>query len=224
MSTAKGFSLLFSAVYHRAWGDGAEPPGELGVPPSSSTSAHHTHDGLYLGARLGVGWIRASDRDSDTVLAGWGWPLGLSAGFALTRSLILFGEFYEVQIRHPGSLGDQYDFRSLVDLDVLAFGPGVTYYLLPINIFASGSLWLSQLSYRNGIPQDELYGINDTSGWGPLGRFALGKEWWFSSNWGLGFSGEVLLGRLGAKTATHSNRQFSYSVTGFSLLAQASFN
>jgi hypothetical protein len=169
-----------------------------------------------VGARLGVGWLQLKESGYDASISGRGWPFALSAGFAPTRSLVVFGEFYELQIRNPSS--------DLVDLDLLAIGPGLSYYLMPINIFASCSLSLSQASYRNGTPLDTRYGTNVTSNWGILGRFSLGKEWWVSGNWGIGLAGELLLGRMGGKDQSWQDGESHFTVKGYSLFATASFN
>ncbi len=60
---------------------------------------------------------------------------------------------------------------------------------------------------------DTIYGGESSSAWGLTGRFSVGKEWWVSSNWGLGLAGELLLGRMSDQ-----------SVSGASLFAVASFN
>jgi hypothetical protein len=178
------------------------------------------HDGLYVGARLGAGWLKLSESGYDGSISGWGWPFALSVGYALTPNLVVFGEFYALQVRNPSD-----DGIGLVDLYLLAVGPGATYYLNPSNVFASCSVSLAQASYRNGSPLDERYGTNETSHWGVSGRLALGKEWWISNNWGLGLAGELQLGRMGSRTEPwETNGASHFTVKGFSLLATASFN
>lgn len=217
-STVRGFSMLGSASY------GYEVPSRARTRPSGEASSEatppgrHTHDGLYVGARLGVGWLRVEGSEYDP-LSGWGRPFALSIGYAFARSLVFFGEFYQLQVRHPAASG------YLTDLDLVAVGPGITYYVPGINAFASLSASLSQLGYRNGTPMDTRYGTNQTSDWGVTGRFSLGKEWWLSSNWGLGLAGEALFGRMGRPDEPwYDEYDRHYTVKGFSLLASASFN
>jgi hypothetical protein len=207
------FSLYASATYNHAAGDEADtsPTDETGAP--LSLAQHHTHDGFYAGVRLGVGWLKLRG-SSDTTLSGWGQPFALSAGFAVTRNLILFGEFFGAQIRNP-TVDWGY---GLVDFDLMGIGPGVRYYLMPSNVFASCSLLVSELGYRDEEPSDFRYGTNVGSQWGFTGRLSLGKEVWVSSNWGLGVAGELLLGRM-----TESGDR-SFTVKALSVLASASFN
>jgi hypothetical protein len=225
-STVRGFSLLGSASYGyqapsrartRATGETSDV-GSLPVSPDATPAGRHTHDGLYVGARLGVGWLRVEGSNLDP-LSGWGRPFALSIGYAFARTLVVFGEFYALQVRHPAASG------YLTDLDLVASGPGVTYYVPGINAFASLSASLSQLGYRDGTPLDTRYGTNQTSHWGVTGRLSLGKEWWVSSNWGLGLAAEVLLGRMGKPDEPqYDEHDRHYTAKGFSLLASASFN
>jgi hypothetical protein len=149
-------------------------------------------------------------------------PFGLSAGIALTNSLVLFGEFYRALVPR----GVDGDFENF---DLQGFGPGLKYYLMPINIFFSGSLLLSRVSLQNGYGGDARVPliISETSPWGVTGRISAGKEWWVSADWGLGIAGEFLLGRMSGSdpipTASGVGED-RYTVKGVSLLASASFN
>jgi hypothetical protein len=213
----KGFSLLVAGSYHspmKRESDGSEGTGTPPIPPIG----YHTHDGLYLNASLGLGWLWVKSGDNTYAasvpeLSGRGQPSSLAVGFAFAHSLVLFGEIYEMQVRHPS--GDP----DLSDLEWQGFGPGLKYYLMPANVFVASSVLVSQLTIHNSESGDSRYGINRHSQWGIMGRFSLGKEFWASGNWGLGVAGEALFGRLGG-----TNGWGSYSIKGLSLLASASFN
>ena len=213
--TTKGFSLLFSSSFSYPSGMSlsADKPGapsgdgpHAGTP-SDSSAGYHTHDGFYVSARLGLGWLWVST-DGGGSISGSGYPLALSAGFALTERLVLIGEFYRASLLDPKTNG-----YGLANLDLQGFGPGLKYYFMPSNIFLSSSLLISEISYHNGIPGDTRYGTSETSPWGIAGRFGSGKEWWISAEWGLGISAEGLFGHMG-----------DYTVKGFALLGSASFN
>jgi hypothetical protein len=179
-------------------------PSEAAVVASGPPSpGEHTHDGLYVGVRAGVGWLR-SPAFSKSDLAGRDWQLALAVGAALSSHVVVFGELAESQVWQPGGMGP-------VDFTLVSAGPGLTYYLDPSNVFFSGALGLAQFGYRAGT-MDTRYG-GDESRWGLTGRLSIGKEWWVSSNWGLGLAAEALLGTLGDE-----------SVSGVSLQAVASFN
>jgi len=196
--TAKGFSLIFSSSFSYP-----PPMAPSSADPSASASGEdHPHDGFYVNARLGIGWLWLKP-DGDYQISGSGYPLTLSAGCALTHRLVLAGEFYRTALLEPTTNG-----YNLANLDLKGFGAGLRYYLVPSNIFLSSSLLLSKVSYLN-----TRYGASTTSPGGYTGQFSIGKEWWISSAWGVGIAVEGLLGRMER-----------YKVKGFSLLASASFN
>lgn len=207
-------ALAFATFNYPSLPDASTLSAAVGMSPPEL----HTHDGLYLGARFGLGWLAVTRSDLDRTTSGWSCPLALSAGFALTRSLVLFNDFYAGQVRYPSA-----DNLPLTDVTLRAIGPGARYYLLPSNVYFSGSVSLAQLSYTDSDPS----GTSDahaTSKWGVLGRVSLGKEWWVSKHLGLGLGGEVLLGRMGGKYNDSDDvARFSHTVKGLSLLASASF-
>jgi hypothetical protein len=230
--STREFSLLLSGSFSYPPGDTSSSSPDAAVPgalpgdsalgaPSAYSAAYHTHDGFYLSARLGLGWLWL-DRGGDMSGSGLSTPFGLSAGIALTNSLVLFGEFYRALVPR----GVDGDFENF---DLQGFGPGLKYYLMPINIFFSGSLLLSRVSLQNGYGGDARVPliISETSPWGVTGRISAGKEWWVSADWGLGIAGEFLLGRMSGSdpipTASGVGED-RYTVKGFSLLASASFN
>lgn len=119
--------------------------------------------------------------------------------------------------------------RDFEDFDLQGFGPGLKYYLMPIDIFASGSLLVSRVSLQNGYAGDARVPliISETSPWGVTGRVSAGKEWWISADWGLGIAAEFLLGWMSGSTPLPTASgvgEDRYMVKGFSLLASASFN
>ena len=65
------------------------------------------------------------------------------------------------------------------DVDFSAFGGGVTYYFMPVNMYLSGSLGVGVLSLDGG-------GFSGESDLGPAFDLTLGKEWWVGTSWGLG--------------------------------------
>lgn len=94
-----GVSLLALASYDFAAREDLEsasapPTTESAPPPAAPEPGRHTHDGFFVGVRHGVGWLTLR---RDRSLSGRGWPLALSAGHAVARNLIVFGEFYDMQ-------------------------------------------------------------------------------------------------------------------------------
>lgn len=161
-----------------------------------SRDGWHEHDGFYLRLQLGGGYTRASLIGEDLAIKGGAAGLNAEFGGAITRNLILFGKLYGTSAPNPDiELGDitiegQTDGASQ---NIGALGGGITYYIMPANVYLSGALSFAQLS----IDEDgETVAETDLGGALHLG---LGKEWWVSANWGLGIGAELAVGRIPEK-------------------------
>ena len=210
---ARGFALQFSGAF------GATSA--AGVVASEPSSGRHTHDSFFLNASAGLGklWLTGGDVNSNNNISGGSRTLDLSAGYAITRSLVLFGAFFEVFAPNPANA-----VQPLADLELHGVGPGVRYYLSPFNVFVEGALPISRIGFHNNVPGDGRYGTNETSAWRPMARASIGWEGWVSANWGLGVACEALLGRLPSRQRPTDDPGPSYTVKGLSLLLSASFN
>lgn len=71
-----------------------------------------------------------------------------------------------------------------VDLSLGALGAGITYYIMPANVYLSGSVGVGNLT---ADVQGSSASID--SGNGLVLDATLGKEWWVGSKWGLGVAG-----------------------------------
>ena len=69
------------------------------------------------------------------------------------------------------------------DVDLTAFGAGLTYYFMPANIYVSGSAGFGMLE----LVSDDI-GNAETDN-GLTIDLTVGKEWWVGGSWGLGVSG-----------------------------------
>jgi hypothetical protein len=79
------------------------------------------------------------------------------------------------------SIGSQTASTTDTSYSLFAIGPSVTHYFMPVNVYLSGTIALTQLGATvNGKS------ANANTGYG--GRVTLGKEWWVSDHWGLGLS------------------------------------
>jgi hypothetical protein len=64
-------------------------------------------------------------------------------------------------------------------------GPAVTYYLMPINMYATAAAGLGVVIVTHEDDEDD-----DASSDGGFGlNVDIGKEWWVNANWGLGVAG-----------------------------------
>ncbi len=60
-------------------------------------------------------------------------------------------------------------------------GGGITYYIMPSNIFLSGSLGIGGFTL---IEDDNNTNVSTDNGFSM--QLKVGKEWWVSKKWGLG--------------------------------------
>ena len=147
----------------------------------------HEHDGLFIRMLLGAGYAELIEKNvmgSDLKFSGTTVPFRFQLGGQFLKNLIAFGEFGFASQTNPemewtGHSGS----TSNVSVSVGDIGIGITYYLMPANIYFSLSLLYSsvQMEYDNTkseskIDFDNGNGIN----------VMVGKEWWIGAQWALG--------------------------------------
>jgi hypothetical protein len=217
--TLKGLSLLALATFDPPAQREPAGPGNASAPATLPVG-HHTHDGVYANASVGAGWLWLRNRrrdqvyeDPDYQLSGRGTLLALSVGYAFANRFVVFGELSALQVHDPAGDSD------IATLEWYGLGPGLKYYLMPANVFVSGSLLVSRVGPYNSTPGDSRYGIDRTSKWGATGRLSLGKEWWVLGDLGVGVAGELGFGKMAG-----NDDWLTYTVKELSLLASVSFN
>ena len=143
----------------------------------------HQHDGFYLRLAGGVGYAQLVENDvmgSDLKLSGVAGTSRFQIGGTVSDNLIIYGEFGGVLQSEPtmewvGESGSTSD----VKVSVYDVGGGITYYLMPSNVYFALSLLISQaeLEFNNTKGESE-YGIGFNA--------MIGKEWWIGEDWGIG--------------------------------------
>ncbi|WP_228557558.1 MULTISPECIES: outer membrane beta-barrel protein [unclassified Myxococcus] len=178
----------------------------------------HAHDGFYLRLQVGGGYLRAkaTDISPELVVKGGGANINAELGFALVNNFILYAKFYGASAPNPslqvGDLTVEGQNENLSE-NFGAVGLGVTYYIMPANVYLSGALTYTQLSVTD---DGEKVAESDIGGGLHLG---VGKEWWVSKNWGLGIGAELALGRI-----RNESNSDSWNVTNVSLVFSATYN
>jgi hypothetical protein len=206
--TIKGLALLGLATFNPPT---EREPGE-GEATSPGTAGYRTHDGVYANASVGVGWLLATGGGPEE-LSGRGTSLALSVGQGFAEHLVAFGEFSETKVNHPAGDGSG-------ALEWYGLGPGLRYYLLPANVFFSGSLFLSKVAKSSPSPGSEgSSSYTRTSGWGVTGQISVGKSWWLLGDFGVGVAAELGLGKMAG-----NDYWSSPTVKQLSLLASVGFN
>ena len=200
---------------------GYPPAGPPGQPPAQSVTAslpagHHSHDGLFLRAQLGAGYMStSSDNDSELRLRGVSGNLTLAAGVALRGRFVLYGELTSASVTDPEvDVAGVGSAKLDGSLRLLGLGVGGALYLMPANVYFSATLSASQVNLEFGL-QDRVSKVG-----GGL-TVSAGKEWWVSRDLALGAAvqlhGSSAKGDEGPQAAT-------INAGWFSLLFSATYN
>jgi hypothetical protein len=164
----------------------SEPSPVAPAEPQGPPPGYHRHDGAMF--RLQLGYGSASSAGGDLKLSGGSMGLALGAGFALVDNLLLYGEFFTEMATGPkltqgGVAIDRTTGTKTNNLSGL--GAGLAWYFEGLNAYVSASGGAAVLTYMmpNGAGTS-----NERTSPGPALRLGVGKEWWVSTNWGLGLA------------------------------------
>jgi hypothetical protein len=215
--------------YPTAPGYGYPPPSSpYGYPPPRyvvPVVPPHVHDGFFLGLRVGLGQVRVKVQDAEgknLSFKGIGASWSLALGGAISRQVILFGEFFHALTDEAEITGtamfQAVGFRAA---ELTAFGGGALYYFPSTNIYVGGSLAGVELTAaaQSLTTFDLAAGFESELGLGFHG--IAGKEWWVSPNWGLGVAADAI-GAWSLKDHTIPTTKWSGLV--LSLQFSASYN
>lgn len=166
--------------------------------PSSPASGNgtHTHDGFFFRALFGFGPASATFDNyagNELEFEGGATAMRLQVGYAVVDDLIIFLDNGAIAMAEPDVTYGGNDLeQGNSEIGISDFGIGVSYYIMPYNIYLSASILLFYTSFEgNYIEGDTDYGVGY--------QLSIGKEWWISKNWGIGVA---LLGFYGKTTAT----------------------
>jgi hypothetical protein len=171
----------------------------------------HNHQGFFIRPDVGYGYMSSSGGGATISRAAFFGTLHL--GGSLVENFILGAALYAGGTGKSSSVLISGVAPPVSEsATVLAgFGPEVTYYLMPANVYVSATLGLTALSI---IP----LGQNSGAGHGGFGgRIGVGREWWVSRHWGLGLVGH-------ASQSWNSVDGVSYSTWGLGAAFSATYN
>lgn len=194
---------------------GYPPPGFQ--PSGYQRPGFQQHDGFYLRLHCGGGYLTASEpyQGSNLTMSGGAFAFSAAFGGAITPHLIIYGEFVGMVVSDPNvTLNSQSATASGTTMSMIGFGPGVAYYVEPMNMYFSGTLTLSKLSF-----DDSKGNVTAESDMGFGLSAVLGKEWWVSADWGLGAAFQF-------QVASMKDKGVDARLTGlgFALLLSATYN
>jgi hypothetical protein len=222
LAVASGTLLLGeSAAFAQRpyYGRGYGPqPGYGPAPAYGSWYGYHQHDGFYMRVYAGLGYFTASETfgGATDTYSGLGATYGAAFGGTIARNLILYGEVLGTTVTDATASygGGAPDFSGL-DLTLFGFGPGVAYYIEPVNLYLSGTLTFTEISFSDTNTAQPLDNTNLGIGF----SFMVGKEWWVTPDWGIGIAGQFHIAAMHDPTVDARLR-----ASVFSLLFSATYN
>ena len=156
--------------------------------PAQGAKGVEQHDGFMLRLTIGLGYGSGTESVpvvGDVQLSGPSGFFSLDIGGALVDNLVLHGRLSDMVVASPTvsindeELGEAND----ASLTFYLFGAGLTYYVMPANVYLTGVVGIAKASADNGTDEAS----STKAGFGFEGD--IGKEWWVSDNWGLGIAG-----------------------------------
>ncbi len=204
-------------------------------------AGRHTHDGFFLRLSAGGGYLGARDErgTGNATFHGGAGSFALALGGAVSDNLIIYGEGLGQQV-DTGELKLAYDrrrdgsFNVKGSMGLYGGGPGLAYYFMPYNTYVSGTLLFTRLVWsEDDLGEEDSEADNEYSEPGVGLSLSVGKEWWVSSNWGLGVAARLNyssnehasnrpLDRFGDTTQSSGDRRFD--TWGVSVALSATFN
>jgi hypothetical protein len=181
---------------------------------------YHTHDGFYMRLAAGGGAAVAQDSDIGAKASGNSFAFSAAFGGAILENLILYGEMVGYGIPEYKYNDDQMSGTSTRTLNISGLGPGVAYYFMPLNLYASGSLLLHRVSMSASKNSDEDIALTDM---GAGVSLMVGKEWWVSTDWGLGIAADFFFGTA-KNRAYYTTSDSRWTSKGFAIMFSATYN
>jgi hypothetical protein len=194
------------------------PPPVPGYGYASPAPGYHQHDGFYMRLALGGGYLNASSsyEGSKTILSGGALALSFAFGGAVIPNLIVYGEVVGMSVPDPSrSANGSSGTMSGTTLYMVGVGPGVAYYLEPMNMYFSGTLTFSRVNLSNTNTNEKLDETNLGFGFSLM----AGKEWWVSTDWGLGAAAQFQFASMKLR-----NLDARMTGLGLGLLFSATYN
>jgi hypothetical protein len=190
---------------------------DTGIAELPNERSARQHRGFYLRAEIGGGY-RSFSTEADGLamrVSGAGGAASLLAGGTPLPNLVLLGEFSVSGLSNPTiQINERSAEANDASVSLLAFGPGLIYYVMPANVSLGASVVLTRL----GLKQDGETSATTEPGIGGVVR--LGKEWWVGPHMGLGLSSQCTIASMKDKSETAA----TWLGTAFTLSATLTYN
>jgi hypothetical protein len=189
------------------------PAAAAGQPPPG----FHQHDGAFLRFQLGFGGLKSTG--GDTELSGTAGSFAVGLGLSITDNLVLFGEVFDDVATNPKVKSGGTEIQtSGVTHTLIGYGLGASWYFMPLNAHLGLCVGVGKLGIEvntAGAPSQTF-----STQFGPVVRVSLGKEFWASTNWGIG---AALNAERGSMKDSGAN-PVTFNVTAYSIALTATYN
>lgn len=177
------------------------------------------HDGFMLRFSLGFGFsnthAEAKGQPDEIDISGFSGTFSFDIGASLIDNLVLharIADFYVLNKKYEVNGVEQTTDSSLA---AFMFGPALSYYLMPANVYFTLALGLSLLGSNNG----RAHGDSTDVGFGT--NADVGKEWWVSDNWALGVAARFWFTHA---PDSRAGVDITYNMFGGAVMFTATFN
>ena len=172
-------------------------------------------DGFFM--RLSAGGGTASSKIEDGTdeaeISGTAGDINFAFGGIVAPNLALHGTLYGWSLSDPDLEVNGVTGTLEGDVTAAALGAGLTYYLMPANVYFSGSLGIGRLTV------DGPGNFDGDTDRGLMLDVTVGKEWWVGDGWGLGVAGGMTYHSFGDGDVPEN-----WSGTSFTLRFSATMN
>jgi hypothetical protein len=153
--------------------------------PAVMAQPRSQDSGFFLRLSAGGGTVSTSIEEGgvEEEFSGTAGDVNFAVGGIVSPNLAIHGSLFGWLISDPDySVNGATVGVANLDVDVSAFGAGLTFYFMPANLYVSSSLGFGKMSFDGG-------GVTVETDTGVIVDFTVGKEWWVGDSWGIGVAG-----------------------------------
>ena len=142
------------------------------------------HDQFFMRAAVGIcaGNAQLESSGFKAKLDDPGLDVNVAAGYAFIPNLAVHATLWGWGLNDPDvHVTGQFGGTTLANhgiLQMIAFGGGATYYVMPLNAYLSSSIGVGAFSGTDQLDGQSEHGL--------AVDVTAGKEWWVNDDWGAG--------------------------------------